>query len=290
MRIVSYMHNGREAVGVHVEDKIVPVRDLLGAQEGAYPVTIGELIADPGIVAKIQTALLAERGLVAALEENQVTYLPAVTHPGKIICIGLNYRKHALETKADIPTSPVVFSKFSDAMAAHEEKIPLPPGSKQVDYEGELGIVIGRRTYQVTQEEALQYVFGYAIANDLSARDLQKRTSQWLLGKTCPKFAPFGPHVVTADEIENPNNLSIKTFVNGVKKQDSSTSDMIFGCAEIIAYVSQYLVLEPGDLILTGTPEGVILGQPVDQRVWLKPGDEVRIEIENIGVLVNTLV
>lgn len=213
---------------------------------------------------------------------------PALLKPGKVICIGLNYRKHAIETGAAIPTVPVVFSKFSDTVAAHQEVIEIPPGTEQLDYEVELAIVIGQRVYQVPEENALQPVFGYAVANDLSARDLQHRTSQWLLGKNGPQFLPIGPAVTTSDEIPDPNALSLRTYRNGELVQDSTTADMIFSCRELVAYLSHYLVLEPGDVILTGTPAGVVMGYPEGERKWLSEGDYLRMEIEGLGELENS--
>ncbi|NOV00965.1 fumarylacetoacetate hydrolase family protein [Paenibacillus planticolens] len=225
------------------------------------------------------------------LDEAQVTFGPCVTHPGKIICVGLNYRKHAEETNAPIPHYPILFNKFSNTLAGHQAEIPLPSRvSNQVDYEAELVIVIGKQAKYVAKEQALDHVFGYCNVNDLSARDLQMRTHQWLLGKSCDKFSPLGPYLVTADEVGDPNQLDIKCTVNGEIRQHSHTSDMVFYCDEIVSYISQHMTLSPGDIILTGTPEGVVLGKPVDQRVYLKDGDVVTIEIEKLGALTNRMV
>lgn len=224
------------------------------------------------------------------LNEEDLLLGPCVTNPGKIICVGLNYRKHAEETGSPIPQSPILFTKFNNALAGDQEDIALPKLSQKVDYEAELAIVIGKTTKDVSKEEALDYVFGYCNANDLSARDLQMRTSQWLLGKSCDGFAPLGPYLVTADEVGDPNNLVIKALVNGELRQNSNTNDMIFYCDEIISYISQHLTLQPGDVILTGTPEGVVLGYPPEQQIYLKDGDVVTIEIEKLGSLTNRLV
>jgi 2-keto-4-pentenoate hydratase/2-oxohepta-3-ene-1,7-dioic acid hydratase in catechol pathway len=153
----------------------------------------------------------------------------------------------------------------------------VPKVTDKLDYEVKLAIVIGKEAKYVAKENALDYVFGYCSANDLSARDLQLRTHQWLLGKSCDDFSPIGPYLVTADEVGNPNNLSLKTTVNGETRQNSNTSDMIFYCDEIVSYISQHMTLTPGDIILTGTPEGVVLGLPEEQQVYLKPGDEVTV-------------
>lgn len=218
-------------------------------------------------------------------EEAGLVYALAVSNPQKIICVGLNYRKHAEETKAEIPTSPILFNKFANALSAHGDEVELPETSDEVDYEAELAIIIGRTAKNVEEAEALDYVFGYSCANDLSARNLQRRTSQWMLGKSCDGFAPIGPYLVTADEVANPDKLAISCSVNGVQKQNSNTADMIFSCSTIISYISKHMTLVPGDVILTGTPEGVVIGYPKDQRVYLKSGDVVTVKIEQLGEL-----
>ncbi len=208
----------------------------------------------------------------------------------KIICVGLNYRKHAEETKAAIPEFPILFNKFHNTITAHGSEIAIPRTTTRLDYEAELVIVISKQAKYVPREEALNYVFGYCCVNDLSARDLQLRTPQWMLGKIGDGFSPIGPYLVTADEVGNPNELAIKARVNGELRQNSNTADMIFPCDEIVSYISQHLTLVPGDIILTGTPEGVVLGLPKEQRVYLQPGDVVTIEIEKLGSLTNRLV
>lgn len=231
-----------------------------------------------------------ENDTAVFLDEHDVNWGPCVTHPHKIICVGLNYRRHADETNAPYPEIPILFNKFDNTLTGHQRKIAIPDETNELDYEVELGIVIGNRTKKVSTDAALEHVFGYCTVNDLSARDLQMRTHQWLLGKTCDDFSPVGPYLVTADEVEDPNNLNLKTYVNNELRQNSNTSDMIFSCAEIISYISQHMTLEPGDLILTGTPEGVVLGLPADQRVYIKPGDVVTVEIDKLGQLTNTFI
>ncbi|MDZ4763013.1 MAG: fumarylacetoacetate hydrolase family protein, partial [Chloroflexota bacterium] len=203
------------------------------------------------------------------------------------ICVGLNYRRHAIETGAAIPTTPILFSKFNNALAAPGEVVPIPRTAEQTDYEAELVVVIGRRAKYVSEADALDHVLGYCNGNDVSARDLQLRTSQWLLGKTPDKFMPIGPYLMTADEAGDPANLRVRGWLNGEPRQDSNTADMIFSVAQVISYASQYMTLEPGDIITTGTPEGVILG--MKDKVWLKPGDEYIVEIGNLGRLVNRM-
>ncbi|MCS6828419.1 MAG: fumarylacetoacetate hydrolase family protein [Caldilinea sp.] len=250
------------------------------------------LIARPEALGALQRAIDRAIGDPATyglrlLDETTLRFAPALINPGKIICVGLNYRRHAAESGLPVPSTPVLFSKFNNSLAAHREAIPLPSTAHQYDYEVELAVVIGRRTRHVSVDEALGCVFGYCTANDLSARDLQTRTGQWLLGKTLDKFLPLGPYLITADEVSDPQNLSLKCWVNGELRQNSNTADMIFSVAEIISYISRYFTLEPGDVICTGTPEGVILGMA--EKVWLCSGDEVTVEVEGLGRLTNVM-
>jgi 2-keto-4-pentenoate hydratase/2-oxohepta-3-ene-1,7-dioic acid hydratase in catechol pathway len=224
------------------------------------------------------------------IDENALDWGPCVPEPGKIICVGLNYKKHAIETGMELPQVPILFNKFNNSLSAHRDPILIPNIAKEVDYEVELAIVIGKTAKEVTIEEALDYVFGYCIANDVSARDLQLKTPQWMLGKTCDGFCPLGPYLVTSDEVGDPNQLNLRTFVNKEMRQQSNTEDMIFYCNEIISYVSQHMTLSPGDVILTGTPEGVIMGYPPEKQIYLKAGDEVIVEIEKLGALINTFI
>ena len=250
------------------------------------PNTIEQIIvAGKSVIEKLQKYVESTSFLI---DEDNIVYAPCVTNPEKIICIGLNYLDHANESKMEIPLSPVVFSKFSNALAGNKQEILLPINAKQFDYEAELVIVIGKTAESVSRENAMSYIFGYTIGNDLSARDLQFRTGQWLLGKTCNGFAPIGPYLVTADEV-NPSDLEISCRVNGELRQQGNTKNMIFDCAYIVSYLSQHMTLKPGDIIFTGTPAGVILGYPEEKRVWLKSGDEVSVSIEKIGTLINKL-
>jgi 2-keto-4-pentenoate hydratase/2-oxohepta-3-ene-1,7-dioic acid hydratase in catechol pathway len=236
----------------------------------------------------VQERLASDSANRWLLDEAGLTYGPCVADPGKIICIGLNYRRHVEESGMAIPTLPVLFSKFSNAIAAPGEQILLQANAVEYDYEAELGVVIGKRAKNVSEKDALSYVLGYCNTDDLSARDLQMRTSQWLLGKTLDQFSPIGPYLVTADEVPDPQMLDIRCWVNGDLRQNSSTADMIFSVAYLVSYISQYMTLEPGDVISTGTPEGVVLG--MKEKRWLKPGDEVTIEIAGLGQLTNTMV
>lgn len=219
------------------------------------------------------------------LLDGTYSWAPILNNPEKIICVGLNYRKHAIETCNPIPERPILFSKFNNALAGHGSEVMIPPDALEPDYEAELAIVIGNECHTISEDNALEFVFGYAVANDISARDLQMVTSQWLLGKTCDNFAPIGPYIVTADAVPDPNDLRITCTRNGIVVQDSNTNDMIFNCKQIISYCSRYFTLKPGDIILTGTPEGVIMGLPKKHQVWLQPGDHVVTSIEGIGEL-----
>ena len=221
--------------------------------------------------------------------EGEIKFAPAVQNPQKILCVGLNYENHIGEMKHKKLEVPTIFGKYSNALSAHGEKIKLPYEGGHYDYEAELVAVIGKECRNVSAKEAEKYIFGYTCGNDLSVREIQKRTSQWLLGKSFDKFAPLGPYIVTADSVDI-SNLAIKSYVNGSVRQDARTSDMIFGCAEIVSHVSGYMTLLPGDVIYTGTPGGVILGKPENEQKWLESGDRVDIEIENIGKLTTYLI
>lgn len=226
------------------------------------------------------------------LPELQVSQLEFanVTKPQKIVCVGLNYKKHAEETGGTAPETPVLFSKFNDALSPAGKSVRLPEWQRSYDYEAELVIVIGRPAYHVPVDEAKDYIFGYTCGNDLSARDCQFLSSQWLAGKSFPGFAPAGPFIVTADSFNPDVYNGVFCEVNGVTVQSGDTSDMIFSCAEIVSAVSSYFPLDAGDLIFTGTPAGVILGKEKGSRVWLKPGDVVKVTIDGIGTLVTPLV
>jgi 2-keto-4-pentenoate hydratase/2-oxohepta-3-ene-1,7-dioic acid hydratase in catechol pathway len=249
------------------------------------PVTMAEVIAG-GKEALAALGKLAAQG-VGILSEESIIYAPCVLNPEKIVCVGLNYASHREECKVEIPDTPVLFSKFNNALAAHRQLITLPGYAEKYDYEAELVIVIGKVARNVSAKEALSYVFGYTAGNDFSARDLQFRTSQWLLGKSCDHFAPIGPYLVVEEDFD-PGCLDIQCSVNGEIRQSANTGEMIFSCAEIISYISGYMTLQPGDIIFTGTPGGVILGSG-RERQWLKPGDEVSVFIDKIGHLVNQL-
>jgi 2-keto-4-pentenoate hydratase/2-oxohepta-3-ene-1,7-dioic acid hydratase in catechol pathway len=296
MILLTFQEGADLRLGVRTSRGVI---DVTAAQvalggEGGVPGTVEALIAG-GEAARTALGDLVTRaegadasGASWLKDEGALALGPSVPRPGKIVCIGLNYRKHAEETGAAIPTSPVLFSKFLNTVASPDEDVPLTGAAEQYDYEVELAVVIGATAKNVSEGDALNRVFGYSTANDLSARDLQTRTSQWLLGKTMDKFMPIGPYLVTADEVPDPQKLAIRTWLNGELRQDSNTDDMIFPVAEIVSYISRHFTLEPGDVIITGTPEGVILGMA--EKRWMVPGDVVEVEVEGLGKLRNRMV
>ncbi|MFC5405953.1 fumarylacetoacetate hydrolase family protein [Cohnella soli] len=297
MKLVTIDNNGKWTLGVRTDRGILDISkaaEVYGAGEASLPLDVMAVIqggaSSLDSLQSFLTSLPTDLEPSILRNEEEVIYGPCVTNPQKLICVGLNYRRHAEETNSPIPEYPILFNKFNNALSGHQASISIPNATNKLDYEAELAIVIGRRAKNVAKEEALNYVFGYTTVNDLSARDLQLRTPQWLLGKSCDGFAPLGPNLVTADEVGDPNQLVIQSYVNGEIRQNSNTADMIFACDEIVSYISQHMTLEPGDVILTGTPEGVVLGLPADQQVYLKPGDEVSIYIEKIGTLTNRII
>lgn len=294
MYLLTFRDGSDLKLGVRAEGGVIDVaaaQAALGAANPAAPESMDALIAGGPAARSALAALVARAEATQGdwlRDEASLTLGPSVPHPGKIICVGLNYRKHAEESNLPIPTSPVLFSKFNNAIAAANEDVPLRATAVEYDYEVELGVVIGQTVSDVSEADALDTVFGYTTANDLSARELQTRTSQWLLGKSLDKFLPIGPYLVTADDVPDPQALQLRTWHNGVLRQDSNTADMIFSVAEVISYLSKHLTLEAGDVIVTGTPAGVIMGLP--EKNWIVAGDVVEVEVEGLGKLVNRLV
>lgn len=289
MILTTFTSDGSSKLGIKTERGILDVAAAVAASGMNCPTT-PDAVYNQGLAAlpALQALVHATDDAALYLDEADLTYAPTVPNPGKILCVGLNYRKHAAESGMAEPQEPVLFSKFNNALAAPNEDIPMQADWTAVDYESELGVVMGKTARNVPVDAALDYVFGYCNMNDLSERDLQMRSGQWLLGKTLDKFLPLGPYVVTADAIPDPQNLSIKGWMNGELRQDSNTADMIFSVAEVIAYASRVMTLSPGDVISTGTPEGVILG--MQPRVWMQPGDEYSVEVAGLGRLVNRMV
>ena len=228
------------------------------------------------------------RASTTSVPLNAVTLLAPVPWPPKLICIGLNYRDHAIEAKQEVPKVPTVFSKFSNAVIGPGEPIVLPKNSTQPDYEAEFAFVIGRGGRHIPAERWREHVFGYTIVNDVSARDFQMATSQWLMGKTFDTFAPMGPHIVTADEIADPHALDISLSINGEVLQQSNTRELIFKIPKLVAYLSSVFTLEAGDVVSTGTPAGVGFARKPPR--FLRPGDEVVIRVESVGELRNPVI
>jgi 2-keto-4-pentenoate hydratase/2-oxohepta-3-ene-1,7-dioic acid hydratase in catechol pathway len=283
--------DGTETLGVKTSRGIIDVRAAATALKIKAPLTLDELLQG-GNMTGLERVIAAGSGpkaKVALVNEQDITYGRLFVNPGKIVCVGLNYKRHAQEVKMQEPRVPPLFSKFNNALAAHNCTIELPPKeiAYKFDYETELLIVIGKTARNVSEADALNYVAGYCTSNDFSARDLQLETpsSQWLIGKTLDKFAPIGPYFVSADQVPNPNNLTIETRVNGEVRQNWNTNDFIFNTQQMIAYISQHWTLEPGDIVFTGTPQGVILGYPKEKQVWLKAGDEIVSSVGQLGEL-----
>ncbi|MFC3419105.1 fumarylacetoacetate hydrolase family protein [Salinicoccus hispanicus] len=277
MKLLTFYSEGQLKPGVLTDRGILDI-------SGSYPTMIEAIERYRGLDEFLEFALEEESDFF--LEPRHVSLGPAIDCAEKIICVGLNYRKHAEESGMPSPDHPILFSKYRNSLSGSGETVAIPLEAEQVDYEAELAIVIGKETKNITEEEAEDYIFGYSAANDLSERSFQFRSGQWLLGKSLDGFCPLGPYIVTADEIEDPNKLRIRCSVNGEVRQDSNTNDMIFKCEALVSYISHYMTLKPGDIILTGTPEGVALGYPEDSRPWLRDGDVVTVEIEDLGSLI----
>jgi 2-keto-4-pentenoate hydratase/2-oxohepta-3-ene-1,7-dioic acid hydratase in catechol pathway len=290
LRFVRYLHSGVESYGLLSDDEIINLQTLADIPETLLPSTIEELmgLGEEGMRTVEQLMLNStktEKGK-ATLKMGDATFLAPLSSPPKIICLGLNYRDHAEEAGADIPDEPIIFMKPRTAIVGPDEHIILPNFVKELDYEAELAIVIGKKGKNISVSEAEKYVFGYTAFNDVSAREIQFRDRQWTRGKSFDTFAPIGPCITTADQIGNPSNLNIHTRVNGELRQDSSTKNMVFNVYEVIHHISRVMTLEPCDIIATGTPAGVAVFMKPTPK-FLSPGDLVEVEIENIGTLRN---
>jgi 2-keto-4-pentenoate hydratase/2-oxohepta-3-ene-1,7-dioic acid hydratase in catechol pathway len=285
MKLVTFSRNGSTHLGaLSRRDGQEVVVDLNAAQ----PALPGDMIAflEAGESALAQAQATLADGPAYPLAD--VRILAPIQRPGKIICIGLNYRDHALETNSPIPDFPVVFAKYANTVIGQGDAIVLPRVTEQVDYEAELGFVIGKRCRNVSEAEALDYVAGYLPINDVSARDYQTRTSQWTMGKTFDTFAPMGPALTTADDVADPHNLRISLTIGDEVLQDSSTRELIFNIPQLVASLSEVMTLEPGDVVSTGTPPGV--GAARTPKRWMRAGETVSVTIEGLGTLTNPIV
>jgi len=274
MRLVTYESERGPRAGVLSDEHVVDAWDALGG--GGF--SLRELLAADR-TSELEEAVRGAEGVPL----DDVSLLPPIPDPEKILCIGLNYLAHAEETQQAIPDVPTVFAKFRNALTAPGGSVKLPKASEKVDYEAEVCIVIGARLKEVEPDEALAGVAGYMLFNDLSARDLQLATTQWISGKSFDGAAPCGPTLVTADEVGPHDAIEFFLTLNGEEMQRSATSDLIFKAPELVSHVSKLMTLEPGDLISTGTPSGVGIARK--PSVWLKPGDEIEISSPQLGVL-----
>lgn len=308
MKLITYSANGYSRIAAITDnDKIIDLNYAYQAQlksEGKYRFKeIAEAFVPSEMEAFLQggkESIEIARDAVNYALENPDTYShqlifnkdavkieAPLQKPGKIFAVGHNYREHILEMGRQIPTHPVVFAKFANTIIGPQDDIPFQPVSEQLDYEAEFAFVIGKRAKNVSEEDALDYVAGYSVANDVTYRDVQRRTLQWLQGKTVDGSLPLGPWLVTADEIKDPQSLEMVLTVNGEERQRTNTANQVFTVKRLVSFLSQLATLEPGDIVITGTPGGVI--QAMDPQVWLKDGDVVRVEIEQVGVLENTI-
>jgi len=290
LTVLNIRRNGENFLGVKTDKGILDVQSGARLLHMHAPADIDELLQHedgPSLNALVDAALKSASARPAFIKEEGIEYGAVVTRPEKIVCVGLNYRRHAQEVGQAIPKEPVLFSKFNTTLNRHNGTIKLPVHvAKKFDYEVELVIVMGKEAHNAAEADALSFVAGYCTGNDFTARDLQYETGggQWLIGKTPDQFAPLGPYMVTADQID-PDNLKLECRVNGETRQSSNTSDMIANTRHMISYISRHITLRPGDIIFTGTPEGVIQGKPKDQQVWLKAGDKIACSLEKLGEL-----
>ena len=279
MRIASFIKDGRAGYGLVRSDRLFPASEALTAH---WP-SVRDLLS-----AERYGALLeADAGAGSGIALDTVQMLPPIPNPEKIICVGLNYRTHIRESGREAPTHPLLFTRFPATLVGHGEAMLRPSISEQFDFEGELAVVIGRTARRVAAVDAFQYIAGYSCMNEGSIRDFQRHTIQFTAGKNFWRSGSFGPWLVTADEIADPEQLRLVTRLNGAVMQDAMTSDLLFGIAALIEYLSAILPLEPGDVIATGTTGGV--GAARTPPVWMKPGDLVEVEISGIGILANPI-
>ncbi|MEC8320010.1 MAG: fumarylacetoacetate hydrolase family protein [Planctomycetota bacterium] len=287
MKIAHFRDHHEAVVRIGILDGDV-VRDATGLLDPFDPTALDHGVndrfdLDGGFLERTRAGL---DGL-PALAVSDVRLLPPVPRPGKVICIGLNYADHAAESGMEPPESPLVFSKFPSNVVGPDDAVPMPLGESESDYEAELAVVIGRRAWRVDEAGAMNHVLGYSCSNDLSARAFQFADGQWQRGKSCEGFCPLGPFIATVDEIADPHDLRIRLRLNDETVQDSSTNQLIFGIPALVAHLSSFVTLEPGDVILTGTPPGV--GFARKPPIRLKSGDRMEVEIDGLGVLRNTM-
>jgi len=275
VKIISYLHQGQPGWGVATEAGVLPL------QSAQYPTLLSALQA--GKLDEIATTPTAARALPLA----EIEFLPVIPVPGKIFCVGHNYEAHRIETQRDPTQHPLLFMRVAESQTAHRQPILMPAESTQLDYEGEIAVVIGKAGRRIREADAWEHVAGYSAYNDGSVRDWQKHTLQFTAGKNFSGTGSFGPWMVTRGEIADGEELTLETRLNGQVMQHTTTASMIFSIPVLIEYISAFTSLQPGDVIVTGTPGGV--GVKRTPPVWMKPGDQVEVEVSKVGVLVNTI-
>jgi acylpyruvate hydrolase len=300
VKLATFTANGETKFGAKCDHYLIDLPGMASAYEPQvkFPGTLMEFLQMGDQAKNVAKSLLEKaksdsiledlkkKGL--AFQENDITFLPPLQQPEKIICLGMNYRAHVQEMGRELPKYPTLFAKYANTLIGHKQAIVLPKISEMVDFEAELAIVIGKTCKDVSREDALTCIAGYTILNDVSVRDFQNRTLQWLQGKAFDGAGPIGPYLVTSDEIPNPDNLTIELRLNGEVMQHANTSDFIFDVRTIINYITQIMTLKPGDIISTGTPSGV--GAARNPQVFLKAEDKVEISLQSVGTLENHVV
>lgn len=281
MRFVTFIHNGHQHAGVVQNETVVSLKSA------GLPDMISLLQGGSEALKRVEV-LLAKPPADSVFPEGSVKLCAPIPKPTKIICVGLNYRDHAIESKMEIPSRPTIFSKYNNTVIGQGDKIVIPNNTQKPDYEAEFAFVIGKGGRHIKGSDWPQHVFGYMNLNDVSARDVQLAVSQWVMGKTFDTFAPMGPYLVSADEIKDPHNLNISLTLNGETVQNSNTRELIFKIPDLVEFLSSIMTLEAGDIISTGTPSGV--GMAWNPPKWLKPGDETVVTVEGLGSLRNTCV
>ncbi|NIP43980.1 MAG: fumarylacetoacetate hydrolase family protein [candidate division Zixibacteria bacterium] len=288
MKLVTFTANQVSKIGAL---KKIDGRDFvidLTAVEPSIPAQMVDFLMNEDRSREKAEAALAIPTEEAIMPLDEVRLEAPIPQPGKILCVGLNFRDHALESGLELPEFPTIFAKYSNVVIGPNDPIVIPKVTHQVDWEGELGFVIGKKAKHVAVDESMDYIAGYVVFNDVSARDYQLRVSQWTIGKSFDTFGPMGPSLVTKDEVPDPSNLKIRTLIDDEVMQDSNSKELIFNIPELLSFISSVITLEPGDLISTGTPSGVGFG--LKPKRYLKPGQMVRVEIEKLGALMNPVV
>lgn len=279
MKLVSFSYQNQAQVGARIENQLVPLSNL----DASLPTSLRELLAADKLD-EISEKLASYQGETISVDE--VEYLPLIPEPGKIICIGRNYAAHAAEGGAEVPSYPEIFYRGKTSLLGHEQPIIRPKCSDKLDYEGEFVFVVGKTCRHATEENALDFIAGYSLFNDATIRDYQRFSSQWTIGKNFDASGPFGPELVTSDELpDGLSGLSLKTTLNGEVMQNAEIDNLVFPVRSLVAFLSECMTLEPGDVVVTGTPAGV--GYARKPPVWMKAGDVVEISVEGLGTLSN---